>query len=189
MVTTSSHTIHLMPGDHKYDTPNIPIVVVWNGINHYSPTCPTSPENVMKWNLTLVNKHLTEAIGIFGEVEGELDDNEDMDLCEQFHSLRDTAVRAQTLLKGSGIGQVVIPQSNMGPDPRDLQTSLTRCTSLAQHPVPSIRGQMSLTLESVVDVAKAANHLVPLVPPITTEQTSVSQTEKPQASNFLDSVS
>ena len=39
---------------------------------------------------------------------------------------------------------------------------------------------MSLTLESVVDVAKAANYLVPLVPPITTEQTSVSQTEKPQ---------
>ena len=131
MVTTSGHTIHLMPGDHKYDTPNIPIVVVWNGINFYSPTYPTSPENVMKWKLTLVNKHLTEAIGIFGEVEGELDDNEDMDLCEQFHSLRDTAVRAQTLLKGSGIGQVVIPQSNMGHDPRDIQTSLTRCTSLA----------------------------------------------------------
>ena len=39
---------------------------------------------------------------------------------------------------------------------------------------------MSLTLKSVVDVAKAANYLVPLVPPITTEQTSVSQTEKPQ---------
>ena len=179
-VTTSGHTIHLMPGDHKYDTPYIPIVVVWNGINHYSPTYPTSPENIMKWKLKLVNKHLTEAIGIFGEVEGELDDNEDMDLCEQFHSLRDTAVRAQTFLKGSGIGQVVIPQSNMGPDPRDIQTSLTRCTSLAQHPVPSIRGTMSLTLESVVDVANAANYLVPLVPPITTEQTSVTQTEKPQ---------
>ena len=78
MVTTSGHTIHLMPGDHKYDTPNIPIVVVWNGINHYSPTYATSPENVMKWKLTLVNKHLTEGIGIFGEVEGEIDDNEDM---------------------------------------------------------------------------------------------------------------
>ena len=39
---------------------------------------------------------------------------------------------------------------------------------------------MSLTLESVVDVAKAANYLVPLVPPITTEQTPVTQTEKPQ---------
>ena len=100
--TTSGHTIHLMPGDHKYDTPNIPIVVVWNGINHYSPTYPTSPKNVMKWKLTLVNKHLTEAIGIFGEVEGELDDNEGMDLCKQFHSLRDTAVGHKHSLKVQG---------------------------------------------------------------------------------------
>ena len=38
---------------------------------------------------------------------------------------------------------------------------------------------MSFTLESVVHVAKATNYLVPLVPPITTEQTPISQTEKP----------
>ena len=59
-------------------------------------------------------------------------------------------------------------------------TTTTTTTITFQQPVPSIRGQMSLTLESVVDVAKAANYLVILVPPITTEQTSVTQTEKPQ---------
>ena len=175
MTTTSGHTIHLMPGDHTYDTPNIPVVVVWNGINHYSPTYPTSPENVMKWKLTLVNKHLSEAIGIFGEVEGELDDSEDMELCEQFHSLRDTAVRAQELLKGSSIGQVVIPPSQMGPDPRDVVTSLTRSTNLAQHPLPAVRGEMSRTLESIVDVADAANYkkpLIPVDPPLTTAEST-----------------
>ena len=166
MVNTSGHTIHLMPGDHSYDTPTIPIVVVWNGINHYSPTYPIGSDTVLKWKLSLVGRHLQEAINIFGEIESDIDDQEDFDLCEQFHMLRDTAVQAKQLLGSSsvGIGQVVIPKVHIGPDPRDIQTSLTRSTILKENPAPMVRGGMSRTLESIVDVAEGANPNVPLVP-------------------------
>ena len=48
MISTSGHTIHLMPGDHTCDTPEIPFAAIWNRVNHYSPTYPTSPKNVLK---------------------------------------------------------------------------------------------------------------------------------------------
>ena len=172
MVTTSGHTIHLMPGDHTYDTPTIPIVVVWNGVNHYSPTYPITSNSVLQWKLSVIGRHLQEAISIFGEIESDIDDQNDFDLCEQFHMLRDTAVRSKHLLGASaiGIGQVAIPKPHLGPDPRDIQTSITRSTVLKEHPAQMVKGGMSRTLESVIDVAQATNPAIPLTP------TSVTQT-------------
>ena len=66
--------------------------------------------------------------------------------------------------KCQGIGQVVIPDSYLGPDPRDIKKSITRTTNLAEHPCPSIQGHQSKILESVLDIAQAANYKVPLIP-------------------------
>ena len=165
-----------MPGDHTYDTPTIPIVVVWNGVNHYSPTYPITSNSVLQWKLSVIGKHLQEAISIFGEIESDIDDQNDFDLCEQFHMLRDTAVRSKHLLGASavGIGQVAIPKPHLGPDPRDIQTSITRSTVLKEHPAQMVKGGMSRTLESIIDVAEATNPAIPLIPSI--PETSVTQT-------------
>ena len=178
MSSTSGHIIHLMPGDHTYATPEIPMVIIWNGLNHYCPTYPSNWDDIINWKLTLVNKHISEAISIFGEVEGDLDDAHDFPLCEQFHSLRDTAVNAQKMLTSASvhINKVVIPEPHIGPDPRDIMTSLTRTTNLAKHPVPTVKGFMSERLESIVDVAEATNPAVPLVPKFTSAPTQQTQT-------------
>ena len=166
MSSTSGHIIHLMPGDHKYCTPEIPIVVVWNGLNHYCPTYTPNPESTLKWKMSLISKHISEATSLFGEIEGDLDDSKDFDLCEQFHVLKGTAVQAQKLLAKSHISSLIIPPSHIGPDPRDIMVSLTRSTILQEHPVPAFRGNMSVALEEVVDVAAGANYKVPLFPPL-----------------------
>ena len=174
MCSTSGHIIHLMPGDHKFCTPEIPIVVVWNGLNHYIPTYTSQYDSTLKWKMSIISKHLTEAISLFGEIEGDLDDSEDLELCEQFHALRDKAVQSKKLLAKSHISTVVIPPSHIGPDPRDIITSLTRSTTLQQHPTPAFKGQQSVTLESIVDVEKGANYLLPLIPSVTEPPLSTS---------------
>ncbi|MCG8623204.1 MAG: hypothetical protein MJE68_14560, partial [Proteobacteria bacterium] len=174
--------IHLMPGDHQYSTPEIPIVIVWNGINHHCPTYLSNSDDIINWKLSLVNRQIKEAISIFGEVEGDLDDAHDFEVCEQMHSLMSTAVNTQKMLASSSkhVSSVVIPPSHIGPDPRDIMTSLTRTTTLAKHPVPSIKGFMSVTLESVVDVAAGSNPDIPLVPQITEVVSTQEQQATPQ---------
>ena len=181
MCSTSGHVIHLMPGDHKFCTPEIPIVVVWNGLNHYAPTYTSSTDSTLKWKMSIIAKHINEATSLFGEIEGDLDDSEDLELCEQFYILRDTAVQSKKLLAKSHISTLVIPPSHIGPDPRDIITSLTRSTTLQEHPIPAFKGQQSLTLESVVDIAKAANYLVPLVPSF--PETQQTESEPPSSAN------
>ena len=68
--------------------------------------------------------------------------------------------------KCQGIGQVVIPEAHLGPDPRYIKKSITRTANLAEHPYPSIQGWQSRTLESVFDVSQAANYKVPLIPQV-----------------------
>ena len=112
--------------------------------------------------MSIISKHLAEAITLFGEIEGDLDD--DLELCEQFHALRDTAVQSQKLLSKTHISSLVIPPSHTGPDIRDLRTSLTRSTTLQKHPTPAFKGQMSVILENVVDIAAGSNYLTPFLP-------------------------
>ena len=99
MSTTSGHIIHLMPGDHKYASPEIPIVIVWNGLNHYVPTYSANNDVILHWKLSLINRHISEAISLFGEVEGDLNDQTDFDLCEQFHLLKSTADQSKNFWK------------------------------------------------------------------------------------------
>ena len=114
MCTTSGHIIHLMPGDHKYATPEIPIVIVWNGLNHYVPTYSSNESVLLHWKMSLINRHITEATSLFGEIENDLNDQTDFDLCEQFHLLKSTAdLSKQMLEKTAGkISNVVIPHTH-----------------------------------------------------------------------------
>ena len=166
MSSTSGHIIHLMLGDHTFCTPEIPIVVVCNGLNHYCPTYTSNPESTLNWKMSIISKHTNESTSLFGEIEGDLDDSQDLDLCEQFHACKDTAVQAQRLLSKTHVSSLTIPPSHIWPDPRDIMVSLTRSTTLQEHPVPAFRGAMSASIEEVVDVAAGANYKVPLFPPL-----------------------
>ena len=163
---TSGHIIHLMPGDHSYDLPEIPIVIVWNGTNHYSPPYMSDQTSVLKWKISLISRHLFHACNIFGEIEN-LKDEEDQDLCQNFHNLNFMAKEAKEQLESwSGVPNVTLPLTNIGPDPRDVKTFKSRTTSLPRHPKHFIKGQMNL-VQKVADISKAEEVGEPLVPVFT----------------------
>ena len=167
LATTSGHIIHLMPGDHAYDLPEIPIVIVWNGTNHYSPTYMADPTSVLKWKISLIGRHLFHACNIFGEIQGDLKDEEDEELCQTFNNLNFMAREAKDQLESwSGVPNVALPVTNLGPDPRDVKTSKSRTTSLPRHPKHFIKGQMNL-VEKVADISKAEEEGEPLIPVFT----------------------
>ena len=62
----------------------------------------------------------------------------------------------------SGVPNVSLPVSNLGPDPRDVKTSKSR-TNIPRHPKIFIKGQMNL-VEKVADISKAEDEGEPLVP-------------------------
>ena len=84
---------------HKYATPEIPIVIVWNGLNHYVPTYSSNESVLLHWKMSLINRHITEATSLFGEIENDLNDQTDFDLCEQFHLLKSTADLSKQMLE------------------------------------------------------------------------------------------
>lgn len=167
LATTSGHIIHLMPGDHSYDLPEIPIVIVWNGTNHYSPTYMADPTSILKWKISLISRHLFHACNIFGEIQGDLKDEEDQELCQTFNNLNFMAREAKDQIETwSGVPNVALPVTNLGPDPRDVKTSKSRTTSLPRHPKHFIKGQMNL-VEKVADISKAEEEGEPLIPVFT----------------------
>ena len=71
------------------------------------------------------------------------------------------------MLESKGIANVALPSTHLGPDPRDIQKTMTRTTPLPKHPVIFTKGGMSSALEEVADVAEAADENKPLVPVFT----------------------
>ena len=156
-----------MPGDECYDCQELLVVLVWNGLNHYSPTYPTHGNSILKWKYILINRHITHALNLFGEIEQDDNYEEDMEISDCFQSLVNSVKEAQNLLEAKGIANVALSPTHIGPDPRDIQKTMSRTTPLPKHPVIFTKGGMSSALEEVADVAEAADDTKPLVPVFT----------------------
>ena len=157
--TTSGRIIYLMPGDECYDCQEIPVVVVWNGLNHYSPTYPSHGNSILKWKCSLINRHMTHALNLFGEIEQDDNYQDDIELSQCFHSLMSNVKEAQAMLESKGIANVALPSTHLGPDPRDIQKTMTRTTPLPKHPVIFTKGGMSSALEEVVVLQQMKTNL------------------------------
>ncbi|MCG8625432.1 MAG: hypothetical protein MJE68_25975, partial [Proteobacteria bacterium] len=160
--TTSGHIIHLMPGDHLYDPSSFNIVVVWNGLHHYVPSFLIHHSSILQYKCSVISRLLSSATDLFGEIESDLDESQDQDLIEQFHSLRDTNVIAQHMLATRGMESSHLPPSAGGPDPRDSSSHLTRKTPLPKHPQPLIKFALSHSLDPDSAIQKA--HPTPIMP-------------------------
>ena len=85
----SGHILKLVPGDHQYAFPLFAVVIIWNGHDKFTPTQFIKANAVRDWKLGILTRHLTEAIKLFEEVEGDLHDKEDPSLFDSFFELRD----------------------------------------------------------------------------------------------------
>ena len=110
---------------------------------------------------------MTHALNLFGEIEQDDNYQDDIELSQCFHSLMSNVKEAQAMLESKGIANVALPSTHLGPDPRDIQKTMTRTTPLPKHPVIFTKGGMSSALEEVADVAEAADENKPLVPVFT----------------------
>ena len=85
----SGHILKLVPGDHQYAFPLFAVVIIWNGHDKFTATQFIKANAVRDWKLGILTRHLTEAIKLFEEVEGDLHDKEDPSLFDSFFELRD----------------------------------------------------------------------------------------------------
>lgn len=190
IATTSGHIIYLMPGDECYDCQEIPVVVVWNGLNHYSPTYPSHGNSILKWKCSLINRHISHAINLFGEIESDENYQEDIELSQCFHSLMSKVKETQVMLESKGVANVALPSTHIGPDPRDVMKTMTRTTPLPKHPMIFTKGGMSADLEAVADVASASDDSKPFIPVFTSSLEGSAQGQRyggPEESRSCDS--
>ena len=80
----SGHILKLVPGDHQYEFAQFPIVITWNGTEKFGPTQFLRANVVHDWKLGIVQRHISEALKIFEEVEGDLYDSENPGLFRWF---------------------------------------------------------------------------------------------------------
>ena len=69
----SGHILKLVPGDHQYEFAQF---ITWNGTDKFGPTQFVRANVVHDWKLSIVQRHSSEALKIFEEVEGDLYDSE-----------------------------------------------------------------------------------------------------------------
>ena len=94
----SGHILKLVPGDHQYEFAQFPIVITWNGTDKFGPTQFVRANVVRDWKLGIVQRHISEALKIFKEVEGDLYDSENPGLFDCFHDLREQVTLTSHML-------------------------------------------------------------------------------------------
>ena len=161
--TSSGHIIHLMPGDNHYDPSSFCVVIAWNGLNHYIPTYIMRHNSILQHRCSVISKLLSTATDLFGDIESDLDESQDQELIEQFHSLRDQTVQANHLLAVRGLEHPKLPTSTAGPHPNDVSSHLTRKTPLPVHPEPLIAHALQHPLDP--DSALRRQHPTPYMQP------------------------
>ena len=94
----SGHILKLVPGDHQYEFAQFPIVITWNGTDKFGPTQFVRANVVHDWKLGIVQRHISEALKIFEEVEGDLYDSKNPGLFDCFHDLREQVTLTSHIL-------------------------------------------------------------------------------------------
>ena len=161
--TSSGHIIHLMPGDNHYDPSSFCVVIAWNGLNHYIPTYIMRHNSILQHRCSVISKLLSTATDLFGDIESDLDESQDNELIEQFHSLRDQTVQVNHLLAVRGLEHPKLPTSTAGPHPNDVSSHLTRKTPLPVHPEALIAHALQHPLD--LDSALRRQHPTPYMQP------------------------
>ena len=125
----SGHILKLVPGDHNYELPQFSIVITWNGKDKFCPTQCTKPNHLANWKLGIMDRHLTEAMKLFEEVEGNLYSSEDPTVLESLNDLR-----RQTHLTKQVLGDRMKGQKHLIPPV--LFQARKATTSDMTYPVP-----------------------------------------------------
>ena len=94
----SGHILKLVPGDHQYEFAQFPIVITWNGTDKFGPTQFVRANVVRDWKLGIVQRHISEALKIFEEVEGDIYDSENPSLFDCSHDLREQVTLTSHIL-------------------------------------------------------------------------------------------
>ena len=132
----SGHILKLVPGDFNYAFPLFPIVIIWNGETKFTPTQFTKANAICNWKLGIIDRHLSEAINLFEEVEGDL---KNPTLNQSFNYLQCQVVETKQILgdRVKGISHTIPPVSY---GPRSGTTSdLTYQFPKGYVPTPFIR--------------------------------------------------
>ena len=132
----SGHILKLVPGDFNYAFPLFPIVILWNGETKFTPTQFTKANAICNWKLGSIDRHLSEAINLFEEVEGDL---KNPTLNQSFNYLQCQVVETKQILgdRVRGISHTIPPVSY---GPRSGTTSdLTYQFPKGYVPTPFIR--------------------------------------------------
>ena len=136
LCTSSGHIISLMPGDDDYSPNEFPVVIAWNGINHYVPTYLINHKSILHHQIAVVTQGMRNVCSLFEDLEDDLDSCSDEDLIEHMHILRDNTVFGMQLMADRGNTTADIPPNTQGPHPDDVRDHLTRKTPIPIHPIP-----------------------------------------------------
>ena len=132
----SGHILKLVPGDFNYAFPLFPIVIIWNGETKFTPTQFTKANAICNWKLGIIDRHLSETINLFEELEGDL---KNLTLNQSFNYLQCQVVETKQILgdRVKGISHMIPPVSY---GPRSGTTSdLTYQFPKGYVPTPFIR--------------------------------------------------
>ena len=167
----SWHILKLVPGDHQYEFAQFPIVITWNGTDKFGPTQFVRANVVRDWKLGIVQRHISEALKIFEEVEGDLYDSENPSLFDCFHDLREQVTLTSHILDDRIKGRKHTIPPVMFQARRATTSEMTLPVPEGYVPQPSIRHEVDPNIGA------------PL-PPKTTER-ATSLPEKSQNKLFI----
>ena len=138
----SGHILKLVPGDHQYEFVQFPIVITWNGTDKFGPTQFLRANVVRDWKLGIVQRHISEALKIFEEVEGDLYDSENPGLFDCFHDLREQVTLTSHILGDKMTGRKHTIPPVMFQARRATTSEMTLPVPEGYVPQPSIRHEV-----------------------------------------------
>ena len=138
----SGHILKLVPGDHQYEFAQFPIVITWNGTDKFGPTQFLRANVVCDWKLGIVQRHISEALKIFEEVEGDLYDSENPRLFDCFHDLREQVTLTSHILGDKMTGRKHTIPPVMFQAQRATTSEMTLPVPEGYVPQPSIRHEV-----------------------------------------------
>ena len=162
----SGHILKLVPGDHQYEFAQFPIVITWNGTDKFGPTQFLRANVVHDWKLSIVQRHISEALKIFEEGEGDLYDSENPRLFDCFHDLREQVTLTSHILGDKITGRKHTIPPVMFQARRATTSEMTLPVPEGYVPQPSIRHNVDPNIGA------------PLPPKTTERATSLPQTSE-----------
>ena len=120
MCDGAAHPVYVMPGDERKEFSRFPIVVAWNGRNHFVPTTLTDLDKVEAWKMGMAYKHMEGACQYLNEVNPLFTDENDK---TNYETLLTFNIYLKNLCKKraqqGGHSLTSLPSSTLGPEKGD----------------------------------------------------------------------